>query len=103
MYNHAAFWDDLFELVLHPQYAIYRLNNGGTQYVMLGADPSMGERNVQQLYDCELGVEVDGVDQCQVPYTSTGLIGSNGGQISYTSASRVHGSFSRRRQEPARP
>jgi hypothetical protein len=87
MYNHAAFWDDLFELVLHPQYAIYRLNNGGTQYVMLGADPSMGERNVQQLYDCELGVEVDGVDQCQVPYTSTGLIGSNGGQVSYTSAS----------------
>jgi hypothetical protein len=86
MYNHAAFWDDVFELVLHPQYAIYRLNNGGTQYVMLGADPSMGERNVQQLYDCELGVEVDSVDQCQVPYTSTGLIGSNGGQISYTSA-----------------
>ena len=28
MYNHAAFWDDLFELVLHLQYAIYDLNSG---------------------------------------------------------------------------
>ncbi|MGD0809085.1 MAG: S-layer homology domain-containing protein [Acidimicrobiales bacterium] len=88
LYNHEAFWNDVFQIVLHPQYAVYSLGSGQTQYVMLAADPSMGERTVLELYDCELGVSLDGVSQCEVPYTSTGLTYASGGAVTYTSSAQ---------------
>jgi hypothetical protein len=88
LYNHEAFWNDVFQIVLHPQYAVYSLGTGQTQYVMLAADPSMGERTVLELYDCELGVALDGISQCEVPYTSTGLTNSAHGAVTYTSSAQ---------------
>jgi hypothetical protein len=88
LYNHEAFWNDVFQIVLHPQYAVYSLGSGQTQYVMLAADPSMGERTVLELYDCELGVALDSVSQCDVPYTSTGLTNAAGGAVTYTSSAQ---------------
>ena len=40
------------------------------------------------MYDCELGVALDGVSQCDVPYTSTGLTNAAGGAVSYTSSAQ---------------
>lgn len=88
LYNHQAFWNDLFELVIHPQYAVYSLGHGQTQYVMLAAAPSIGERTVLELYDCALGVDSDFVSQCDVPYTSTGMTTASGGAVSYTSSAQ---------------
>jgi len=88
LYNHAAFWDDVFELELHPQYAVFSIGHGTAQYVMLGADPGLGERTVRELYDCEEGIEVAGVDQCLVAYASTNLVDANGHGVSYSSTSQ---------------
>jgi hypothetical protein len=82
-YFDEPFWNDLFLLEVHPQFAFYRFGSGQDEYVQRGADPDFAAITVAQLDGCARGADPANVDSwCSIPVATSFVdtSGSLGGQ-----------------------
>lgn len=73
MYALEPFWDDVFVLLVHPQFAVWVIGGKADRYQMYGAEPVLAERTVSQLDACATGSTVGIYDPCTVEYSDSQL------------------------------
>jgi hypothetical protein len=82
-YLDEPFWNDVFLLEVHPQFAFYRFGSGQDEYVQRGADPDFAAITVAELDGCARGADPANVSSwCSIPVTTSFVkaSGSLGGQ-----------------------
>ena len=72
IYTQEPFWDDLFILLVHAQFAVYVLGGGQDRYVMYGAVPVTANITVTELAACAKGQALHGQNPCEIDYTDSG-------------------------------
>jgi hypothetical protein len=82
-YLYEPFWNDVYLLEVHPQFAYYRFGSGQDEYVQRGADPDFAAITVAQLEGCARGADPANVySWCSIPVATSFVdtSGSSGGQ-----------------------
>ena len=82
------FWDDLFVLLIHPQFGYWVLGDGEDRFVMLRAVQAVGEIHVSDLAACANHQTVLGQDRCVVTYSDSDIKTADGKELTYQGASR---------------
>jgi S-layer homology domain len=77
------FWNDLFVLQIHPQYALYVLGAGKDRTTFYRDTSVVAEATVLQLWECAYGQTAYGLKPCQIQYSDYGIISINGGSPVY--------------------
>jgi hypothetical protein len=79
LYALEPFWNDLYVLVMHPQFAVWVLGGAADRYMMYGAVPVLGEITVAQLDACATGVTTSWgvIDPCKIQYADSVLTPSS--------------------------
>jgi hypothetical protein len=72
-FMNQPFWNDTFQLLVHPQFAAFVLGTGQDRYVYWGADPVLASIQVNQLAACGSNQNVAETDPCQIAYAYSSL------------------------------
>ena len=83
LYASEPFWDDLFELLVQPQFAIWVVGSDVDRYQMYGAVPALADVSVTVLDACANGQTTNyGVlDPCTLSYSGSDLTASKNGGV----------------------
>ena len=88
-YVNEPFWNDLFVLEVHPQFAYYKLGAGQDEIVQRGADPDTADITVSQLDSCAHEADPGNVTGwCSIPVTTAGLTVTRGQLVQQAVAGR---------------
>jgi hypothetical protein len=71
------FWNDFFELLVHPQFAVFTLGDPQDRIVYWAADPVLASIQVSQLSACAHNQGKIGKDPCEIQYGYSWLNSSN--------------------------
>jgi hypothetical protein len=89
IYAEEPFWEDMFVLLVHPQFAVWVEGGEHNRFVMYGAVPVTANVTVAELFACANGLLLLGQDPCVIEYSNTGLTSPNGKDIYYSGSSHT--------------
>jgi S-layer family protein len=72
-FMNQPFWDDTFQLLVHPQFAAFDIGNSQDRFVYWGADYVLASVQVWQLWECATDQLLSGTDPCQITYAYSWL------------------------------
>ena len=75
-FANQPYWNDMFQLLVHPQFAAFVVGGGPDRYFYWGADPALASVQVWQLSACAYNQKVAGADPCQIQYSYSWVNGS---------------------------
>lgn len=89
-YANEPFWQDLFLLTIHPQFAIWEQLAGKRVTVMTGAVPVLGGLTVADLAACATGHgAIPGINSCEVDASDYQIKAANGKDITYDTSKLI--------------